>query len=172
MASPNYDNPGQINDEALNIAGGKTFQVIQLADPDGNVIDPTPGVIDNVTIENVQIGNTEENPVPVEVAELPLPDGAATEETLASIDGKVPSDLTVSDTRLLVDGSGVTQPVSGTVNTLAALAIPPHDQIIGDPDLETPDAITYYLNEVAVAVLTMSYTEGGALLSVTLSEPV
>lgn len=54
--------------------------------------------------------------VPVSAASLPLPTGAATEATLASIDGKVPANLTVSATRLLVDGSGVTQPVSGTVN--------------------------------------------------------
>ena len=33
---------------------------------------------------------------------------------LASINTKIPSNLTVTSTRLLVDGSGVTQPVSGT----------------------------------------------------------
>ena len=32
-----YNNPGQINDEAINIAGGKTFQVVQVADIAGNV---------------------------------------------------------------------------------------------------------------------------------------
>ena len=35
--------------------------------------------------------------------------------SLTSINTKLPSDLTVTATRLLVDGSGVTQPVSGTV---------------------------------------------------------
>ena len=35
--------------------------------------------------------------------------------SLSSIDGKIPASLTVTATRLLVDGSGVTQPVSGTV---------------------------------------------------------
>jgi hypothetical protein len=44
-----------------------------------------------------------------------LPTGAATETTLSSLNTKVPSGLTVTSTRLLVDGSGVTQPVSGTV---------------------------------------------------------
>jgi hypothetical protein len=50
-----------------------------------------------------------------------LPTGAATAANqsseitlLTSIDGKIPSGLTVSSTRLLVDGSGVTQPVSAT----------------------------------------------------------
>lgn len=46
---------------------------------------------------------------------ISLPTGAATETTLSSIDTKIPSNLTVTSTRLLVDGSGVTQPISGTV---------------------------------------------------------
>jgi len=60
---------------------------------------------------------------PVSAASLPLPTGAATSanqateiSSLSSIDTKVPSNLTVTATRLLVDGSGVTQPVSGTVS--------------------------------------------------------
>jgi len=36
----------------------------------------------------------------------------ATESTLSTLNGKIPSSLTVTSTRLLVDGSGVTQPVS------------------------------------------------------------
>ncbi len=51
-----------------------------------------------------------------------LPTGASTSAlqttgntSLASIDTKLPSGLTVSSTRLLVDASGTTQPVSGTV---------------------------------------------------------
>jgi hypothetical protein len=51
----------------------------------------------------------------VVVSSSALPTGAATEATLSTLDGKVPSNLTVTSTRLLVDGSGVTQPVSGTV---------------------------------------------------------
>lgn len=56
---------------------------------------------------------------PVSAASLPLPSGAATSAnqdtsntSLGNIDTKVPSGLTVTSTRLLVDGSGVTQPVS------------------------------------------------------------
>jgi len=44
-----------------------------------------------------------------------LPTGASTEATLSTLNGKIPSNLTVTATRLLVDGSGVTQPVSGTI---------------------------------------------------------
>jgi len=51
---------------------------------------------------------------PVSAASLPLPAGASTETTLAALNTKVPANLTVTATRLLTDGSGVTQPVSGT----------------------------------------------------------
>jgi hypothetical protein len=54
-----------------------------------------------------------------------LPTGASTSllqttgnTSLSSIDGKIPSGLTVTSTRLLVDASGTTQPVSGTVTVV------------------------------------------------------
>lgn len=63
---------------------------------------------------------------PISAAALPLPSGASTaanqttaNSSLSSIDGKIPSGLTVTSTRLLVDGSGVTQPVSGSVTANA-----------------------------------------------------
>lgn len=55
----------------------------------------------------------------VVVASSALPTGAATETTLAAVNTKLPANLTVTSTRLLVDGSGVTQPISGTVTTAA-----------------------------------------------------
>lgn len=57
--------------------------------------------------------------VAISAASLPLPTGASTEATLSTLNGKVPANLTVTSTRLLVDGSGVTQPVSiaATVTT-------------------------------------------------------
>lgn len=57
--------------------------------------------------------------LPVSAASLPLPTGAATESTLSTLSGKVPANLTVTSNRLVVDGSGVTQPVSGTVTANA-----------------------------------------------------
>lgn len=48
----------------------------------------------------------------VTIASSALPTGAATETTLSSLNTKVPANLTVTATRLLIDGSGVTQPVS------------------------------------------------------------
>jgi hypothetical protein len=56
---------------------------------------------------------------PISASTLPLPTGASTaaaqatgNTSLANIDGKLPANLTVSGTRLLVDSSGITQPVS------------------------------------------------------------
>lgn len=46
---------------------------------------------------------------------ISLPTGASTEATLAAVKAQTDK-LTFTATRLLVDGSGVTQPVSGTVN--------------------------------------------------------
>lgn len=59
---------------------------------------------------------SDQSAVPISASSLPLPTGAATETTLSALNTKVPSGLTVSSTRLLVDGSGVTQPVSGSVS--------------------------------------------------------
>lgn len=60
-----------------------------------------------------------------------LPTGAATETTLSTLNGKIPANLTVSSTRLLVDGSGVTQPVSGTITANLAAG----NNNIGDVDI-------------------------------------
>lgn len=58
--------------------------------------------------------------VPVSAASLPLPTGAATEATLASVDSKTPA---LVSGRVPVDGSGVTQPVSGTVGISGSVAV-------------------------------------------------
>lgn len=43
-----YDNPGQVNDEAINISGGKTFQVIQFADIAGNITDSASSLLSSL----------------------------------------------------------------------------------------------------------------------------
>ena len=123
MAVPNYDNPGQVNDEALNIAGGRTFQVMQLADASGNVINPTSGsiVIDgdvNIGAE-VEIGNDIGNPIPV----------------------------------------------------IGGFALPPYDEFeLNDPD--SPTEIVYSKGGEVVATVTLIYSEGGGLVSGTITYPV
>jgi len=71
-----YDNPGQVNDEAISIVDGKTFQVIQIADSTGTIVDPAQGSIvfdGKVTIDSeVEVKNDSGNPVPV-VTGLEIP---------------------------------------------------------------------------------------------------
>lgn len=90
------------------------------------------GLDAEVTLTNasVEISNDVGNAVPISAASLPLPSGAATSanqttanSSLSSIDGKTPALVTG---RVPVDGSGVTQPVSGplTDTQLRATAVP------------------------------------------------
>lgn len=81
-----YDNPGQVNDEAISIAGGKTFQVIQLADSEGNIINPAAGDIvlngDVVIGSEIEISNDIGNPIPIQSTALGEPDDSvATTDT-------------------------------------------------------------------------------------------
>lgn len=80
-----------------------------------------------LTNASVEISNDAGNAVPVSAASLPLPSGAATaanqgtaNASLASIDGKAPA---LVSGRVPVDGSGVTQPVSGSVTVSGTVAI-------------------------------------------------
>lgn len=108
-AAPSYTT-GQINYLSLTTAGllrvdasGTTVPVSgtfwQATQPISGTITASQGGTWNIT----NISGT-----------VSLPTGAATETTLSSLNTKIPSNLTVTATRLLVDGSGVTQPVSGT----------------------------------------------------------
>lgn len=81
-----YENSGQVNDEAISIAGGKTFQVIQLADSEGNIINPASGELvlngDVVIGTEIEIANDVGNPVPVKSVDLgETDDAAATTDT-------------------------------------------------------------------------------------------
>jgi len=71
------------------------------------------------------------SPVPVSVGSIALPSGASTSAlqitgntSLSNIDGKIPS---LVSGRIPVDGSGVTQPVSGTVTANTGLSQPVTD---------------------------------------------
>lgn len=77
---------------------------------------------------------------PISAASLPLPTGASTEATLLGI--KTATDqLTFTATRLLVDGSGVTQPVSGPLTDaqLRATPVPVVGSITTSPNVNVHD---------------------------------
>lgn len=74
---------------------------------------PLPtGAATEATLSSLNGKVTAVNTGAVVVSSSALPSGASTEATLSTLNGKIPSNLTVTSTRLLVDGSGVTQPVS------------------------------------------------------------
>lgn len=80
---------------------------------------------------------------------ITLPTGAATSanqstanSSLSSIDGKIPSNLTVTSTRLLVDGSGVTQPISAASLPLPSGAATSANQTTANTSLSSIDSKT------------------------------
>lgn len=100
--------PGvDIGDVTVNNAAGAAAVNIQ---DGGNSI-----TVDG-TVASTQSGTWNINNISGTIS---LPTGAATESTLSTLNTKIPSGLTVTSTRLLVDGSGVTQPISGTVTANA-----------------------------------------------------
>ena len=104
-----------------NIAGAVSVSNTVTVDGSG-VVQPVSGTFFQAT-------------QPVSAAALPLPSGAATETSLAALNGKVTAcdtgniagAVSVSNT-VTVDGSGVTQPVSGTffqaTQPVSAAALP------------------------------------------------
>lgn len=106
----------------LTTAGGGSYVDAKVT-PSGALAvaatqDTSPWVISGTVTANAGTGT-----FAISAASLPLPTGAATEATLSTLNGKIPSNLTVTSTRLLVDGSGVTQPVSGTVSVSGSVAV-------------------------------------------------
>jgi hypothetical protein len=97
---------GNLETAINEVAAGVTFPI---TDNGGSI------TIDG-TVSATQSGTWNINDISGVIS---LPTGASTESTLAALNGKVPANLTVSATRLLVDGSGVTQPVNGTVTANA-----------------------------------------------------
>lgn len=101
-------------DGSINVSPVGTWNIeIDAADGDSiKVSDGTDDLAINAdgSLNAAQSGTWNINNVSGTIS---LPTDAATETTLSTLNGKVPSNLTVSSTRLLVDGSGVTQPVSG-----------------------------------------------------------
>jgi len=111
-----YDNPGQVNDEAISIVDGKTFQVIQIADSTGTIVDPAQGSVvfdGEVTIDSeVEIKNDSGNPVPVVTGlEIPAHDYIDMSYTGDNMTGVVyktggSGGTTVATLTLTYDGNG------------------------------------------------------------------
>ncbi len=100
----------------------------------------------DVGTPSVTVNNGAGSPVPVSAASLPLPSGAATSanqttanSSLANLDGKVPANLTVTSTRLLVDNSGVTQPISAAALPLPSGAATSANQSTANSSLSSID---------------------------------
>lgn len=84
---------------------------------------------------------------PISATSLPLPTGAATSANqstgnsyLLSVDTKLPSGLTVTSNKLLVDGSGVTQPISATSLPLPTGAATSANQVTSNASLASIDS--------------------------------
>lgn len=105
-----------INKAAISAAGAVRVDGSAVTQPVSGTVGVSGSVAVTGPLTDSQLRATA---VPVSAAALPLPAGAATETTLSALNGKVPANLTVTATRLLVDGSGVTQPISA-----AALPLP------------------------------------------------
>lgn len=128
----------------------------------------------NVTVTNteVEIKNDVGNPVPVSASSLPLPTGAATESTLSGLNTKV----TTTANGIKVDGSSVTQPVSGSVSVsnfsaISGLSIPAHDYISLSYTGGNLTGVVYKTGGsggTIVGTLTLAYS-GSDLISVTKS---
>src|SRR5579862_3064727 len=101
--------PGSGDTIAAELISGAKLQRIKLAI---GVVDTDNGDISASNPMPVS-GTFWQTTQPVSASSLPLPTGASTEATLLA--AKLDLDQFVfAATRLLVDGSGVTQPVSGT----------------------------------------------------------
>jgi hypothetical protein len=100
---------------------------------------------------------------------ITLPTGAATSAnqatanaSLNSIDSKIPANLTVSSTRLLVDGSGVTQPISAASLPLPSGAATAANQTTANASLSSIDGKIVAVNTGAVVVSSSALPSGAA----------
>ncbi len=122
-----YDNPGQVNDEAISVAGGKTFQVIQVADSAGDIIDPAGGSV----VTDV------ETSVPARVPTTTSIASSATSVTIlaSNTDRKGLSVSNISTSKLYL---GFTSPAT---TTNCFIEVPPGAFLLLDQQLIVTDTI-------------------------------
>jgi hypothetical protein len=108
---------------AADDVGGALHQRVKVSlGVDGSATDLAPGQKLSAASVPVVIAS-DQSAVAVSASALPLPAGAATEITLAAIAADVDRLPVLVSGRMPVDGSGVTQPVSGTVGVSGSVAV-------------------------------------------------
>jgi len=95
--------------QTVTRAGTAAPNAVTVQGSAGGVAIPVTGTVTTGGLTDAQLRAT---PVPVSGTVAVTSATLATEATLSTLNGKVPSNLTVTSTRLLVDPSGVTSPVS------------------------------------------------------------
>lgn len=138
--------------------------VVYTTDGNGNLV-PLPTSAGEITIGSFNQGDAGTEPeawyvrdeaaraslANIEAAQDVAASTRASEATLSALNTKVPSGLTVTSTRLLVDGSGVTQPVSAASLPLPTGASTQADQATGNASLSSIDGKLNSLGQKAMA---------------------
>jgi hypothetical protein len=129
-----YNNSGQVNNEAISIAGGKTFQVIQVADSAGDIIDPAGGP---VVIEGDVYVTDVETSVPARVPTTTSIASSATSVTIlaSNTNRKGLSVSNISTSKLYL---GFTSPAT---STNCFIEVPPGAFLLLDQQLIVTSAI-------------------------------
>lgn len=142
---------GNLSDSLKSVVTNSTGAAAVNIQDGGNSITVDGAVTVSGTIAATQSGTWNVNNVSGTVS---LPTGAATESTLSTLNTKVPAGLTVTSTRLLVDGSGVTQPVSASSLPLPTGASTSTLQTTGNTSLSSIDSKTPALGQALAAAST------------------
>lgn len=141
-----YENSGQVNDEAISIAGGRTFQVIQLADSEGNIINPASGELviegDVVIGTEIEISNDSGNPIPTSVpvrtpTTTSVPSSASSVTVLASNSARKGISIHNQSTSTLYLSFSVTATIANSF-----LGMVPGSVLFLDQQLMVTNAIT------------------------------
>lgn len=141
-----YENSGQVNDEAISIAGGRTFQVIQLADSEGNIINPASGELaiegDVVIGTEIEISNDAGNPIPTSVpvrtpTTTSVPSSASSVTVLASNSARKGISIHNQSTSTLYLSFSVTATIANSF-----LGMVPGSVLFLDQQLMVTNAIT------------------------------
>jgi hypothetical protein len=113
----------------------------------------------------ISVDSTTGSRITHKISESVLPSGAATQATLSALNDKIPT-LGTASSRLLVDGSGVTQPVSGTfyqaTQPVSLASVPSHEVTNGGTFVvqldSTSQRITHKISQLPTVSIDSSTT--------------